>query len=148
MNGTFAIDSANFIDFGVSYAGLAPLTKRSDTVPAAAARDTASICSAPTAPVKPPSGSAGLTVMPTLPVALLMLATISGAKIKAVFHPIFKVKRDASGAFRAFAFDGDGQPESMICVAISRMGTPEHLAAVQSGIAQVLRDVTAAVSDW
>ncbi len=71
-----------------------------------------------------------------------------GAKIKAVFHPIFKVKRDASGTFRAFVFDGDGQPESMICVAISRLGTPEQVAAVQSGIAQVLRDVTAAVTDW
>ncbi|NOT42840.1 MAG: NAD-glutamate dehydrogenase, partial [Alphaproteobacteria bacterium] len=56
---------------------------------------------------------------------------------------------DAGGAFRGFVVDGSDAPaESMICVAISRIGTAEQIASVQSGIAQVLRDVTAAVSDW
>jgi glutamate dehydrogenase len=72
-----------------------------------------------------------------------------GAKIKAVFHPIFKVRRDAAGAFRGVVFDGgDAGAESMICVAISRVGAGEQLSGIERGVAQVLRDVTAAVSDW
>jgi glutamate dehydrogenase len=72
-----------------------------------------------------------------------------GVKIKAVFHPIFKVKRDAGGAFRGFAFDaGDASAESMICVAIARVGTKEQIAAIETGVSQVLSDVTAAVNDW
>ncbi len=44
-----------------------------------------------------------------------------GCKIKAVFHPIFKVKRDTSGTFRGFVFDGgEATSESMICVAFAR----------------------------
>jgi glutamate dehydrogenase len=70
-----------------------------------------------------------------------------GLKIKAVFHPIFKVKRDANGAFRGFVFDGiDAPAESMICVAISRIGTAEQIASIHAGVSAVLRDVTAAVS--
>ena len=72
-----------------------------------------------------------------------------GCKIKAVFHPIFKVKRDASGAFRGFVFDGgEATSESMICVAFARVGTPERISGIESGVVQVLRDVSAAVGDW
>ncbi len=72
-----------------------------------------------------------------------------GLKIKAVFHPIFKVKREAGGAFRGVVFDdSDAAAESMICVAIARVGSAEQATAVQVGVAQVLRDVTVAVSDW
>jgi len=72
-----------------------------------------------------------------------------GVKIKAVFHPIFKVKRDAPGAFRDFVFDGgDGALESLICVAIARVGSGDQAATIERGVAQVLRDVTVAVSDW
>ena len=43
-----------------------------------------------------------------------------GAKIRAVFHPIFRVRRQKD-AFCGFVFDGsEAQPESMICVAINR----------------------------
>src|SRR5258706_11521033 len=38
-----------------------------------------------------------------------------GLTVKAIFHPIVRVKRDASGGFRGFVFDGeDGAAESMI----------------------------------
>ncbi|MBP6011680.1 MAG: NAD-glutamate dehydrogenase [Alphaproteobacteria bacterium] len=72
-----------------------------------------------------------------------------GLKVKAVFHPIFKVKRDANGVFRGFVFDGsEAASESMICVAVSRLGTAERMRAVEGGVTQVLRDVRVAVGDW
>jgi glutamate dehydrogenase len=70
-------------------------------------------------------------------------------KIKAVFHPIFRVQRDGNGAFRGFDPENrEGVAESMICVACSRAGSGEQLAAIESGIAGVLRDVSLAVADW
>ena len=72
-----------------------------------------------------------------------------GLKIKAVFHPIFKVRRDAAGAFQGFVFDAaEAKLESMICVAVARVGTREQMAAIEGGVARVLKDVAAAVADW
>ena len=72
-----------------------------------------------------------------------------GLKIKAVFHPIFNVKRDSKGAFKGFVFDGgDAEADSMICVAFSRPGGDEQLADIHAGVTRVLSDVAAAVVDW
>ncbi len=87
--------------------------------------------------------------MPFLVDSILSELGERGLKIKAVFHPIFKVRRDASGAFRNFVFDGGGtHADSMICIAVSRVGTPEQMAAIEDGVASVLRDVAIAVADW
>src|SRR6185436_15273587 len=44
-----------------------------------------------------------------------------GLTVKAIFHPIMRVKRDASGGFRGFAdASEDGNAESMIGIAFSR----------------------------
>ena len=73
-----------------------------------------------------------------------------GLAVKAIFHPIMRVKRDASGGFRGFAFDAadEGVAESLICVAFSRAESSDQLADIQAGIARVLADVDAAVADW
>src|ERR1700687_4171836 len=71
-----------------------------------------------------------------------------GLAVKAIFHPIMRVKRDASGSFRGFVFDAsdnDGVPESMICIAFSRAESSDQLADIHAGIARVLADVDAAV---
>jgi glutamate dehydrogenase len=72
-----------------------------------------------------------------------------GLAVKAIFHPIMRVKRDASGTFRGFA-DGaeDGKAESSICIAFSRADTGEQLPEIQAGVARVLSDVDASVADW
>jgi glutamate dehydrogenase len=72
-------------------------------------------------------------------------------KIKAVFHPIFKARRDKAGRVRNFVLDAgedDGAADSMICVAFSRTGGTEQLSEIEHGVARVLKDVSAAVSDW
>jgi glutamate dehydrogenase len=72
-----------------------------------------------------------------------------GLKIKAVFHPIFKIKRDAKNAFKGFAFDGsEGAAESMICIAFARPSGADQLAEIETAVARVLGNVAAAVADW
>jgi len=74
-----------------------------------------------------------------------------GLAVKAIFHPIMRVKRDASGGFRGFVYDAgdsDGVPESMICIAFSRGESSDQLADIHAGVARVLADVDAAVVDW
>ncbi|MEQ1753373.1 MAG: NAD-glutamate dehydrogenase [Micropepsaceae bacterium] len=71
-----------------------------------------------------------------------------GAKIRAVFHPIFKVQRQ-NGAFRQFvSVDQQGTSESMICVVIGRVTSPDQHASLEMAVAKVLDDVDAVVSDW
>ena len=72
-----------------------------------------------------------------------------GLAVKAIFHPIVRVRRDASGTFRGFADGGDdGNAESLICIAFSRADTGAQLADIQAGVQRVLSDVDAAVADW
>ncbi|MEQ1863636.1 MAG: NAD-glutamate dehydrogenase [Micropepsaceae bacterium] len=72
-----------------------------------------------------------------------------GLKIKAVFHPIFMVKRDTKGLFKNIVFDGgDGAAESMICIAFSRPGGADQLADIETGVGRVLSSVAVAVADW
>ena len=71
-----------------------------------------------------------------------------GAKILAVFHPIFKVQRKGS-AFEKFAFeDADGTAESMICVVVARLATVDQALNLEAATTQVLNDVSVVVTDW
>ncbi len=88
---------------------------------------------------------------PFLVDSVLSELTDRNLKIKAVFHPMFKVNRDGAGRVRNFVLDGgagDGVADSMICVAFSRTGSQDQLSDIESGVVRVLGDVTSAVADW
>ena len=86
--------------------------------------------------------------MPFLVDSVLSELGERGARILAVFHPIFKVRRK-NGNFVGFDFDGgDGASESMICVAIGRVASQEVQASIETGVATILKEVSAAVADW
>ena len=70
------------------------------------------------------------------------------AGIRAVFHPIFRVRRSGD-VFAGFAdANGAGQNESMICVVINRVSAAPHLSLLEDAVRSVLRDVSVVVEDW
>jgi len=71
-----------------------------------------------------------------------------GAKVRAVFHPIFRVLR-RNGQFDGVTSDPKlGSPESMICVVISRVATAEQQTLLETSVTGVLQDVAVVVQDW
>jgi len=65
-----------------------------------------------------------------------------------VIHPVVPVVRDANGKRSALAAPGDGHPESMMQIRVSARSSAEVLEQIQAGLAHVLSDVRAAVTDW
>jgi glutamate dehydrogenase len=70
--------------------------------------------------------------------------------VRAVFHPIIKVKRDGVGKLRALVDGNDvgASADSMICVAFSRLSDEASLREIEAGVTRVLRNVAIAVADW
>ena len=71
-----------------------------------------------------------------------------GAGVKAVFHPIFRVRRTAGTFERLADSNEDGANESMICVVIRRVISEAQVSALETAVRNVLRDVSVVVSDW
>ena len=68
-----------------------------------------------------------------------------GLKISEIYHPILKVKRDASGKFTGFA--KDGQAESLIYLEVSYT-TKQQQEQLRTDLEKVLKAVYSAVADW
>ena len=77
LNGTLANAAAKPADLGMVYAGLAPRTNASGTVPAFIFSTAPAKSAYDARPLKPPCPSAGLMVVPTEPAFLLMSATMA-----------------------------------------------------------------------
>jgi glutamate dehydrogenase len=67
-----------------------------------------------------------------------------GLEVKALFHPLVTVRRDASGVRGA---QGAERRESYIQVHLERLGAA-HAQALEAGVGRTLRDVRLAVSDF
>ncbi|WP_414695918.1 NAD-glutamate dehydrogenase, partial [Phenylobacterium sp.] len=67
-----------------------------------------------------------------------------GLSVRALFHPVVEVARDARGARRA---DGDTRRESMIQVILERVGSDREDTLI-AGLKIALADVRAAVDDF
>jgi glutamate dehydrogenase len=76
----------------------------------------------------------------------------SGAKIRAVFHPIFKVSSSGKGGrdyvYGDSAKSSDTHAESMICVVFGRVASPDQLRSLETSVSKVLVDVSSVVADW
>ncbi|PTL55633.1 NAD-glutamate dehydrogenase [Paraconexibacter algicola] len=72
-----------------------------------------------------------------------------GVPVRSTSHPILGVRRDAEGRIVAVGAPGeDLHAESVIHVAMDRRLTPEELARLEDGVADVLAAVARAVSDF
>ncbi|MBM3533816.1 MAG: NAD-glutamate dehydrogenase [Alphaproteobacteria bacterium] len=66
-----------------------------------------------------------------------------------VIHPVAHLARDAKGKRKGLAKDAkDGLAESLMQIRVSARSSAETLEQIQSGLASVLADVRAAVTDW
>jgi glutamate dehydrogenase len=66
-----------------------------------------------------------------------------------VIHPVVAVVRDAKGKRKSLAKDAKGgTAESMMQIHVSARSSAEALDQIQTGLASVLNDVRAAVTDW
>jgi len=72
-----------------------------------------------------------------------------GVGVQRSSHPIVGVRRNGDGRIvEVGAPGGDLRPESVIHLALDRRLTPEELAAVEDGVAEVLGAVRRAVADY
>ena len=73
-----------------------------------------------------------------------------GLAIHMTVHPIFRVKRDASGRFKSIERYGSekGHDESYIRFVVDREADQHHLDLLEHEISKVLSDVRVAVRDW
>ncbi len=67
----------------------------------------------------------------------------TGVSVRALFHPVLKLERQADGSRKA----GDGSRESLIILVIDPLPA-ERREALQAGVEQTLSDVHAAVADY
>ncbi|HET8697728.1 MAG TPA: NAD-glutamate dehydrogenase, partial [Gammaproteobacteria bacterium] len=89
--------------------------------------------------------------MPFLVDSLSMTLTAMGHGIHVTVHPVVQVERSARGELRSVSYDkgaGAAKPESFIHIEIVRETDPQILSAIEHALANVLRDVRAAVEDW
>ncbi|HET7133449.1 MAG TPA: NAD-glutamate dehydrogenase, partial [Gammaproteobacteria bacterium] len=89
--------------------------------------------------------------MPFLVDSLSMTLTAMGHGIHVTVHPILQVERSARGELRGVRYGNHASAakrESFIHIEIVRETDPELLAAIERTLANVLRDVRAAVEDW
>ncbi|NWH08319.1 MAG: NAD-glutamate dehydrogenase [Alphaproteobacteria bacterium] len=84
--------------------------------------------------------------MPFLFDSLMNELNAQGAGIRAAFHPIIAIRRDASGKRTGVGGEG-ARRESFICVLMDSVGVSRE-QDVLNGVEQVLADVSAAVRDW
>ncbi|HEX5049477.1 MAG TPA: NAD-glutamate dehydrogenase domain-containing protein, partial [Gammaproteobacteria bacterium] len=91
--------------------------------------------------------------MPFLVDSLSMTLTSMGHAIHVTIHPILQVERSPRGKLTGvrYAKDAGGgaaKAESFIHIEIVRETDPQLLTAIERALANVLRDVRAAVEDW
>jgi len=90
--------------------------------------------------------------MPFLVDSITMEVNRQGLTLHLIIHPVIRMRRDAEGNLLGIvdeaAAAGDGAFESIIHVEVDRRTEPAHLEALQQGLARILGDVHAAVSDW
>ena len=74
-----------------------------------------------------------------------------GLTLHLVIHPVLRVTRDASGRLKDVAppaARGEGRLESFMHLEVDRQTDPARLQQIEQGVARVLADVAAAVTDW
>ncbi len=74
-----------------------------------------------------------------------------GLTLHLVLHPVLRVARDAQGRLQdvaAPAAGGAGGLESFMHLEVDRQTEPARLQEIERGLARVLGDVAAAVTDW
>ena len=89
--------------------------------------------------------------MPFLVDSITMEVNRQGLTLHLIIHPVMRIVRDASGRYLRLADAGEtaqGRFESIIHVEVDRRTEADDLDALRNGLARVLGDVHAAVSDW
>ena len=89
--------------------------------------------------------------MPFLVDSIGMELNRQGLTLHLIVHPVMPVLRDASGVFSGLADEGqqaNARYESLIHIEVDRRTEQSDLDQIQSGLADVLNDVRAAVEDW
>jgi glutamate dehydrogenase len=89
--------------------------------------------------------------MPFLVDSVTMEVNRQGLTLHLVIHPVLRSVRNREGELLAVAAPGEsseGQLESFMHVEVDRQSDPAKLADLEAGIARVLADVRAAVTDW
>ncbi|MCB1956632.1 MAG: NAD-glutamate dehydrogenase, partial [Rhodocyclaceae bacterium] len=89
--------------------------------------------------------------MPFLVDSVGMELNRQGLTLHLIIHPVMHVKRDDQGRYLGLASADDNTGahyESLIHVEVDRRTEPAHLAAIETGLTDVLADVRASVRDW
>ena len=90
--------------------------------------------------------------MPFLVDSITMELTRLGYGVHLMIHPVIRVRRDESGELQEVLGPGspmDGaQRDSVMQLEVDRQTEPAELDALRAGIARVLGEVRAAVTDW
>ncbi|PIV35687.1 MAG: glutamate dehydrogenase [Lysobacterales bacterium CG02_land_8_20_14_3_00_62_12] len=90
--------------------------------------------------------------MPFLVDSVSMAIASCGNLVHAVVHPVLMIERDAGGNLLSIAEEGAagsrGKLESIMHFEVDRRAEPEELERIAQAVAQALRHVRAAVSDW
>ncbi|MCB1940013.1 MAG: NAD-glutamate dehydrogenase, partial [Rhodocyclaceae bacterium] len=89
--------------------------------------------------------------MPFLVDSIGMEVNRQGLTLHLIIHPVMAVARDAGGHFLHLAEDeapGGVPYESLIHVEVDRRTEPADMAAIKSGLEDVLADVRESVADW
>ena len=83
--------------------------------------------------------------MPFLVDSVSMLMAQHGIAMHGIVHPVFPLRRDASGQLLAI---GDGAAESFMHLEIDRQPDEQAMGQLRDEIARALDDVRASVADW
>ena len=83
--------------------------------------------------------------MPFLVDSVSMLMAQHGIAMHGIVHPVFPLRRDASGQLLAI---GDGAAESFMHLEIDRQADEQAMRQLRDEIARALDDVRASVADW
>ena len=83
--------------------------------------------------------------MPFLVDSVSMLLAQHGIAMHGIVHPVFPLRRDASGQLLAI---GDGAAESFMHLEIDRQPDEQAMGQLRDEIARALDDVRASVADW
>ncbi|VVE73794.1 NAD-glutamate dehydrogenase [Pandoraea captiosa] len=96
--------------------------------------------------------------MPFLVDSVTMEINRQGLALHSAFHPVYRIRRDATGKRLSVApgssnggeaTEDDGSRfESYIHIEVDRFSEPERIQALADGLQRVLGDVRAAVEDW
>ncbi|CAN5115464.1 NAD-glutamate dehydrogenase [soil metagenome] len=90
--------------------------------------------------------------MPFLVDSTIGLLAERGYEVRLVLHPILSVRRDSAGALTDISEASSTDPqiirESLIHIHLTRIGSTEDCAAVESDLRAVMADIRIAVLDW